>query len=122
MNILPLAFLEKFPGRYSVDTNQSSKYCKKTFRSHENRGTSTLENGRSDGLSSNLCEFMSLISILLKNISIKEQNFTVPAASGGTYFKNTLLAVEIITCKASLTFIMEYGVTLICSMHNLGSI
>ena len=54
MNILPFAFLEKFPGHCSMDANQSSKYCKKTFQSHENRGSATLENGRSDGLSSNL--------------------------------------------------------------------
>ena len=122
MNILPFAFLEKFPGRCSMDANQSSKYCKKTFRSHENRGSSTLENGRSDGLSSNLWEFMSLIFIMSKNISIKEQNFAVPAASGGPYFNKTLLTVELSTCAASLTFIMEYGVSLICSMHNFGSI
>ena len=50
MNILPFAFVEKFPGRCSRDANQSSKYCNKTFQSHENRGSSTLENGRSDGL------------------------------------------------------------------------
>ena len=49
MNVLPFAFLEKFLGRCSVDANQSSKYWKKTFRRHENRGSSTLENGRSDG-------------------------------------------------------------------------
>ena len=75
INILHFAFPEKFPGRCSVDVKQYSKYCKKTFRSHENRGLSTLENGRSDGLSSNLGEVLSLIFIILKNISIKEQNF-----------------------------------------------
>ena len=122
MNILPFAFLEKFPGRCSMDANQSSKYCKKTFRSHENRGSSTLENGRSDGLSSNLWKFMSLIFIMSKNISIKEQNFAVPAASGGPYFNKTLLTVERSTCAASLIFIREYGVSLTCSMHNFGSI
>ena len=104
-----------------MDANQSSKYCKKTSRIHENRGSSTLENGRSDGLSSNLWECMSLIFIISKNISIKEQNFAVPAASGGPYFNKTLLTMELSTCAASLTFIMEYGVSLICSMHNFGS-
>ena len=122
MNILPFAFLEKFPGRCSMDANQSSKYCKKTFRSHENRGSSTLENGESDGFSSNLWEFMSLIFIISKNMSIKEQNFAVPTASGGPYFNKTLLTVERCTCAASLIFIREYGVSLICSMHNFGSI
>ena len=43
MNILSFAFPEKFPGRCSMDVNQSSKYCKKTFQSHENHGSSTLE-------------------------------------------------------------------------------
>ena len=122
MKILPFAFLEKFPGRWSMDANQSSNYCKETFRSHKNHGSSTLENGRSDDLSSNLWEFMSPIFIISKNISIKEQNFAVPAASGGPYFNKTLLTVELSTCAASLTFIMEYGVSLICSMHNAGSI
>ena len=89
MNILPFAFLEKFPGHCSMNASQSSKYCRKTFRSHENRGSSTLENGRSDGLSSNLWEFMSLIFIISKIISIKEQNFVVPAASGGPCFNKT---------------------------------
>ena len=54
MNILPFAVLEKFPGRCSIDVNRSSKYCKKTFQSHENCGSPTSENCRSDGLSSNL--------------------------------------------------------------------
>ena len=54
MNILPFAFQEKFSGRCSMGDNQSSKYCKKIFRSHKNRESSTLENGRSDRLSSNL--------------------------------------------------------------------
>ena len=49
MNILPFAFLEKLPRRCSMDANQSSKYCKKIFRSHGNSESSTLENGRSDG-------------------------------------------------------------------------
>ena len=52
MNILPFTFLEKFPRRCSLDANQYSKYCKKTFRSHKNRGLSTLKNGRRDSLSS----------------------------------------------------------------------
>ena len=86
INILPFAFLEKFPRRCSTDVSQSSKYCKKTFRSYKNRGSSSLENGRGNGLSSNLLEFMSLIFIISKNIFIKEQHFTVPAASGGPYF------------------------------------
>ena len=51
MNILPFAFLEKFSGRCSMDANQSSKYCKKIFRSHGNSESSTLKNGKSDGLS-----------------------------------------------------------------------
>ena len=38
MKTLPFAFLGKFPGRCSMDAYQSSKYCKKTFRNHENRG------------------------------------------------------------------------------------
>ena len=122
MKILPFAFLEKFPGRCSMDANQSSNYCKETFRSHKNHGSSTLENGRSDDLSSNLWEFMSPIFIISKNISIKEQNFAVPADSGVTYFNKTLLAVELNICTSSLTFFMEYGVSLICCMHNFGSI
>ena len=49
MNILLFAFLEKFPGRCLMDaTNQSSKYFKNTFQSHENRGSSTLEYGTSE--------------------------------------------------------------------------
>ena len=54
MNTLSFASPEKFPGRCSMDAKESSKYYKKTFRSHENRGSSTLENGKSDGLGSNL--------------------------------------------------------------------
>ena len=79
-----------------MDANQSSKYYKKTLRSHENHGSSALENGRSHGLSSNLWEFMSLIFFISKNISIKEQNFAVPTASGGTYF-DTLLTWSLFT-------------------------
>ena len=73
MNVLPFAFLEKFLGRCSMDVNQSSKYCKKTFRRHENGGSSTLENGRSDGLSSNLWKFMSLIFIISKTYPLKNK-------------------------------------------------
>ena len=47
-------------------------------------------------------------------MSIKEQNFAVPAASGGRYFNKTLLTVELSTCAASLTFIMKCVVSLIC--------
>ena len=65
------------------------------FQSHEICGLSTLENGRSDGLSSNLWEFMSLIFIILKNISIKEQNFAVPAASDGPHFNKTFTNIGI---------------------------
>ena len=57
---------------------------------------------------------MSLILIVSKNISIKEQYFAVLAASGGSYFNKTLLTVELSTCAASLTFIMKYG-----SMHEV---
>ena len=58
MNILPFGFQERFFGRCSFHANQSSKYCKKKFRRHENPGSTTLENGRSNSLSSsfkNLC-------------------------------------------------------------------
>ena len=103
MKILPFAFLEKFPECCLTDARQSSKYYKKTFRSHKNRGSSTFENGKSDGLSSNLREFMSLMFIISKKISIKEQNFAVPSTSGGPYFNKTLLTVELNTCAASLT-------------------
>ena len=65
---------------------------------------------------------MSLIFIISKDISIKEQNFGVPAASGVTYFNKALLAMELNICAASLTFFMEYGVSLICCRHNFGSI
>ena len=71
-----------------MDANQSSKYCKKPFQSHGNHGSSTSENGRSGGLSSNLWEFMVLIFIISKNMSIKEQNFAVPDGSGGPYSNN----------------------------------
>ena len=54
MKILPITFLEKSSGCCSMDANQSSEYCKKTLRSHKNCGSSTLQNVRSDGLSSNL--------------------------------------------------------------------
>ena len=53
MTILPFTFVETFPRRCSMDANQSSKYFKKTFQGCENRRLSTLENGRSDGFSSN---------------------------------------------------------------------
>ena len=107
MNILLFAFLQKFPGRCLMDaTNQSSKYFMNTFQSHENRGSSTLEYGTSDSLSSNLLEFMSLIFIMPKNLFIKEQNFAVLTASGGPYFNKALLTVELSTFAASLTFIM----------------
>ena len=53
---------------------------------------------------------------------MKEQNFAGLVASGGRYFNKTLLTVELSTCAASLTFIVEYGVSLICSMINFGSI
>ena len=46
--VLPVAFLEKYPGHCSMDVNQLSKYLKKTFESHENCESSTLENDRSD--------------------------------------------------------------------------
>ena len=52
---------------------------------------------------------------------IKVQSFVVPADSGVTYFNKTLLTVELNICAASLTFIMEYGVSFICSMHDFGS-
>ena len=84
--------------------------------------SSTLENGRRDGLSSNLWEFLSLIFIILKNIFIKEQNLAVPAAAGVPYFNKTLLTVELSTCAASLIFIIDYSVSLIFSMFNFGSI
>ena len=71
MNILPFGFLEKFPGSCWIRVNQSSKYCKKTFSSHENPGSSTLENGRSDGWRSNLWEFMSWYSLYQKTYSSK---------------------------------------------------
>ena len=57
-------------------------------------------------------EFMSLITIISKNISIKKQHFAVPAASGGPHFNGTLLTVERSICVASLIFIIEYGVSL----------
>ena len=63
-----------------------------------------------------------LIFIISKNIFIKEQSFAVPADSGVTYFNKTLLTMELNICAASLTFIMEYGVSFICSMHYFGSI
>ena len=118
----PFRISRKFIGSCSMDVNQSLKYFKKTFRSHENRRSWTLENGRSDSLRSNLWEFMSLIFIISKNISIKEQNFAVQVDSGVTYFNKALLAMELNICAASLTFVMEYGVSLICCRHNFGSI
>ena len=65
---------------------------------------------------------MSLLLIIAKSLSIKQQNFSVPAASGYPYFKNALLTVKLGACAASLTFIMECGVSLTCSPHNFGSI
>ena len=60
---------------------------------------------------------MSLIFIISKNNSIKEQHFAVPTALGGQYFNKTLLTGEINACEASLIFIMEYGASLICFMQ-----
>ena len=62
------------------------------------------------------------ILIISKNVFIKEQNFAVPAALGGLYFNKTLLTVKLITFAARVAFIIEYGVSLICFMHNFGSI
>ena len=56
----------------------------------------------------------------IENISIKEPNSAVPTALGGPYFNKLLPAMERKTCAASLTFIVEYGVSLICFMHNFG--
>ena len=55
-NILPFAFLEKlFDIEYcSMDVNQLSKYYKEAFQIHEDYGSSTLENGRSDNVRPNL--------------------------------------------------------------------
>ena len=49
MNIVPFAFFERFFESCSMDVNQCSKYCKKTFRSHEN-----YKNDRSDQIDENL--------------------------------------------------------------------
>ena len=56
----------------------------------------------------------------IENISIKEPNSEVPTALGGPYFNKSLPAMELKTCAASLTFIVEDGVSLICFMHNFG--
>ena len=62
---------------------------------------------------------MSLIFIISKNNSIKEQHFAVPTALGGQYFNITLLTGEINACEASLIFIMEYGASLMCFMQSM---
>ena len=64
---------------------------------------------------------MSLIFIISKNIH-QITKFAISAALGGPYFNKTLLTVKLSTCAASLTFIMECSVSLICSMHNFRSI
>ena len=54
-----------------------------------------------------------------KNQSINEQKHAVSAASGGLYANRTLLT-ELSTWAASLTFIFEYEVNLICSLESFG--
>ena len=56
INILLQSFLEKLPGRCSIDVNQSSKYFKKTFSSQINRSSLTEVKGERNGFLSNSCD------------------------------------------------------------------
>ena len=49
---------------------------------------------------------MFVIFIISKDVSIKEQNFAVPAASGSLYFNKTLLTVELIAFAARLALVL----------------
>ena len=121
MNILPLAVLLKLPARCSIDSNQSLKYCRKTFRNQENHGSSTDVKGARDGFRLYSCDLQSLKFKISKNVSIKEQNFAVSCDSGAPYVDNMLLTEELNTWAANLTFIEEYGVNFICSYERCGS-
>ena len=95
INILLRAFLEKLPGRCSIDFNQSSKYFKKTLCSQTNRSSLNEVKGARNGFLSNSCDWMLRMFIISKKPSINKQNFAVPAASEGPYDVNVLLTVEL---------------------------
>ena len=122
IKILFFSFLEKLLSLCSMEALQSSKYCKKTFLSHENRGSSMEVNGIGDGLHWNSWGWMSLMFIISKIVSISMQNLAVPEASGGSYWASILETVELRTCAAYLTFIIEYVVNFIWSNVNFGKI
>ena len=122
INMLLRAFLEKLPGRCSIDVNQSSKYFKKTFCSQPNRSSLTEVKGARNGFLSNSCDWMLRMFIISKKPSINKQNFAVPATSGGQYYVNVLLTVELNTWAANFTCKIEYGVNFICSYDSFGKI
>ena len=78
-------------------------------------------NGISYGLRWNAWEWMSLMFIS-KNVSITMHNLAVPESSDGPYWDIILETVELRTCAANLTFIIEYGVNFIWSYVNFGRI
>ena len=59
--------------------------------------------------------------MMSKNQSINEQKRAVAAASGGLYVNKTL-RTEMSTWAASVTFILEQGVNLICSFESFGKV
>ena len=59
--------------------------------------------------------------MMSKNQSINEQKHAAAAASGGLYANRTLLA-EMSTWTASVTFIFEQGINLICSFESFGKV
>ena len=59
--------------------------------------------------------------MMSKNQSINEQKRAVAAASGGLYANRTLLT-EMSTWAASVTFIFEQGINLICSFESFGKV
>ena len=59
--------------------------------------------------------------MMSKNQSINEQKHAVAAASGGLYANRTL-RTEMSTWAASVTFIFELGVNLICLFESFAKV
>ena len=55
-------------------------------------------------------------------MSISMQTLAVPDASGSPYWDNILENLQLKTCAANLTFIIEYGINFVWSHVNFGRI
>ena len=110
INIFSFSDFVYAPGLSSIDINQSSKYFKNWFYSHENRRSSVDKNGVLNRFKSRDDTVVLLTFMISKDLSNIKQNSDVPAASAGQLLDKTLLTVVLNTCAANLTFITEYRV------------